>query len=329
MNTLAAASPIHAAAPNCSTTTTPITGARVEYCYDDIGNLLRKTVLDSKPSPFTFTPQTGIVRNTYAVSNAITVSGINTASQVTISGGEYSINNGAFTSTSGTVSNGDYVSVRLLSSSAFLTPTSATLTIGGVNGTFSITSEAIDTVPDSFVITDKTGTDRSAWISSGITVTGINSPAPISVSGGEYSINSGTFTSAAGTVSNGSTVTVRLMSSASFSTQTSATLSIGGISAVFNVTTDADCTGHTIRISGTAPRYFSTIQSAYNAAASGEVIQSASLTFTENLSINRAISVTLDGGYSCDYTAKTGKTTIQGRMDINSGTASVGDYNLQ
>lgn len=304
-------------------------GKAIVYEYDEVGNILSQTVLNSKPSLFTFTSQTGIVRNTYAVSNAITVSGINTAAAITIAGGEYSINNGAFTSAVGTVSNGSSVMVRLLSSSAFLTPTSATLTIGGVSGTFSVTSEAIDTVPDSFAFASVTGAARSTWISSSITVTGINSPVSISVSGGEYSINNGAFTSAAGTVSNGGTVQVRLMSSASFLTTTSATLAIGGASAGFSVRTDADCTDHTIRISGATPRYFSTIQSAYNEAASGEVIQSASFTFSENLNINRAVSVTLDGGYSCDYSAKTGKTTILGRMDITSGTASVGDYNLQ
>lgn len=305
-------------------------GKAIVYEYDEVGNILSQTVLNSKPAPFTFASQTGIVRNTYAVSNAIIVSGINMPSPVSISGGEYSINNGVFTSAAGTVSNGNTVMVRLLSSSAFLTPTYATLTIGGVSGAFSVTSEAIDTVPDSFAFANVTGAARSTWISStAITVTGINSPAPISVSGGEYSINNGAFTPAAGTVSNGSTVRVRLLSSASFLTTASATLAIGGVGAGFSVRTDTDCTGRTIRISGTAPRYFSTIQSAYNAAASGEVIQSASLTFSENLNINRAVSVTLDGGYSCDYSAKTGKTTIQGRMDITGGTASVGDYNLQ
>ena len=45
--------------------------------------------------------------------------------------------------------------------------------------------------------------------SNAITVSGIASPVAISVSGGEYSVNSATFTTTAGTISTGQTVKVR------------------------------------------------------------------------------------------------------------------------
>jgi hypothetical protein len=55
-------------------------------------------------------------------------------------GGTYSVSGGTFTSTAGTVNNGDIVQVRLMSSSSYSTTTTATLTIGGVSGTFSVTT---------------------------------------------------------------------------------------------------------------------------------------------------------------------------------------------
>lgn len=98
-----------------------------------------------------------------------------------------------------------------------------------------------DTTPDAFSFgAPVTNATRSTvYQSPAITVTGINAPASISVSGGEYQINGGSWTSAAGAVANGANVKVRLTSSASYSTLARATLTIGGVSADFDVTTGA------------------------------------------------------------------------------------------
>jgi len=68
-------------------------------------------------------------------------------------------------------------------------------------------------------------------------VTGISFPATISITGGTYSINGDPYTSENGTVDNGDTVTVQQISSGTYSTTTDATLTIGGISDTFSVTT--------------------------------------------------------------------------------------------
>jgi N-acetylneuraminic acid mutarotase len=100
--------------------------------------------------------------------------------------------------------------------------------------------EPTDTTPDQFTFTDQPGVALSTTITSNtITVSGINVAAPISITGGTYSINPGSYTSASGTVNNGNNITVQLTSSGSYSTKTSATLTIGGVSATFNVTTQA------------------------------------------------------------------------------------------
>jgi len=54
-----------------------------------------------------------------------------------------------------------------------------------------------------------------------------------------YSINGGLYTSDVGTVNNGDTVTIQLASSGNYSTKTEATLTIGGLSDTFSVTTQA------------------------------------------------------------------------------------------
>ena len=196
---------------------------------------------DTTPDQFTFTDQTGVALNTVRASNTITVSGINTEAPISITGGTYSINGGAYTSDAGTVSNGDTVKIQLTSSGSYSTTTNATLTIGGVYDTFSVTTQDVpDTTPDQFTFTDRTGVALSAVITSNtIKVSGINTASPISITGGTYSINGGAYTSDADTVSNGDTVTIQLTSSESYLTTTDATLTIGGVSDSFSVTTQA------------------------------------------------------------------------------------------
>jgi len=75
--------------------------------------------------------------------------------------------------------------------------------------------------------------------------------------------------------------------------------------------------------------YYSTLQAAYNASADGSVIQSQRITFTENLLINRNITVTLEGGYDCGYTSNSGYvTTLKGMLQTSAGTLTIGNFIL-
>jgi hypothetical protein len=101
-------------------------------------------------------------------------------------------------------------------------------------------SKLAGTYPDTFNFTAQTGMPLSTTIASNpITITGINSAAAISIAGGEYQINGGSWTSLGGTVNNGDTVIVHQISSGSYSTMTTSILTIGGVSGAFNVTTAA------------------------------------------------------------------------------------------
>ncbi|MCE5262068.1 MAG: hypothetical protein LLG97_00900, partial [Deltaproteobacteria bacterium] len=189
------------------------------------------------PDPFTFADQTGVARRTVITSNAITVAGLDAAAPISIIGGAYSINGGSYTGASGTVNNGNTVTVRQTSSASYSTKTDATLTIGGASGTFSVTTQA-DTTGGKFTFVDQTGVALNAEvISNPITIAWIGTTTPISIIGGAYSINGGSYTGASGTVNIDDTVTVRQTSPGSYSTTTDATLTIGGASDTFSVTT--------------------------------------------------------------------------------------------
>jgi hypothetical protein len=97
------------------------------------------------PDPFTFKDKTGASLNKVYTSDTITVSGITIAATISINGGTYSINGDSYTSADGTVNNGDTVTVQQTSSGSYSTATDATLTIGGVSGTFSVTTRSEST----------------------------------------------------------------------------------------------------------------------------------------------------------------------------------------
>jgi hypothetical protein len=255
---------------------------------------------DTTPDPFSFTAQTGVPRGTLVTSNSVRVTGINAAAAISISGGEYSISGGVFTSSAGTVSAGQTVTVRQTSSANFSKSTTATLTIGGVSGGFTVTTVAADTTPNAFAFTAQTNVTRSTVIvSNSIAVAGINTAAPIAVAGGEYSIGGGAYTASAGTLNAGQTVTVRQTSSASFSTSTMATVTIGGVSGEFTVTTEA---------ADTTPTPFSF--TAQTNVLRSTVVMSNSITVA---GINAPAAVSVSGGEyaigSGAYTASAGTVT--------------------
>lgn len=200
-------------------------------------------VADTTPDVFSFASVTGAEFTTNVTSAATVIAGITPATPVAISitGGTYSKNGGAYTASAGTVVLGDIVTVRVVASAAYTTLTSATLNIGGTTATFNATTRAAITAPTSFTLTAVTGAALSSVnTSNSITVLGIDGGAvttAISITGGTYSINGGAYVSTAGTVKLNDTVTVRVTASGTANTGVSATLSIGGVTGIYNVST--------------------------------------------------------------------------------------------
>lgn len=101
------------------------------------------TAGDTTVDPFVFLAQTGVDLSTEIVSNSISVSGPNVPVPISITGGDYSLDSGGtWVNTAGTVSAGQVVEVRVLSSGSHATPESCTLTISGISATFTATTKA-------------------------------------------------------------------------------------------------------------------------------------------------------------------------------------------
>lgn len=108
---------------------------------------------DTMPDAFSFTSLTNQELNSYATGNTITISWINTGSQISITNGEYKINAWSWVSTTWIVYNWNTVTIRLLTPNTYLTSKIATLTIWWVSWTFAATTKPlIDTIPPSIPV---------------------------------------------------------------------------------------------------------------------------------------------------------------------------------
>lgn len=105
------------------------------------GTVLGYAFSDTTPGAFSFTPQTGVALGTAVTSNSITVSGINSGATISVTGGQYAVNGGAYTAATGTVNHGDTVTVRLISSAQFSTASVAILSIGAQSVPFQVTTQ--------------------------------------------------------------------------------------------------------------------------------------------------------------------------------------------
>lgn len=194
---------------------------------------------DTTPNGFTFTAQTGMMPSTVVTSDEITITGINSGAAITVTGGEYSIDGGAYTGAAGTINNNQRIRVRFTASAQFSTQSSASVSVGGVTGTFNATTVAADTTPAAFTFEYGADGVRNDWVTSGsVTITDINTATPVSIANGEYSIAGGAFTSAAGTITSGQSIVVRVRASANYSRVTTATLTVGTVTRAFEATSE-------------------------------------------------------------------------------------------
>ena len=119
-------------------------------------------------------------------------------------------------------------------------------------------------IVNAFSFAPQTGVPLSSEIQSNtISVFGNDYGVPISITGGQYSVNGYPFTSAPGIVQAGAIVQVQVLSSGSPSTSTSCTLTIDSQSATFTVTTRA--TGNFTAYA----QYGGTIDKVLNGSGSG------------------------------------------------------------
>lgn len=111
----------------------------------------------------------------------------------------------------------------------------------------------VDTTPDQFTFTDVTGQALGIVISSNtITITGIDSPSPVTFLeighlSGEYSLNGGAWTDLANfNIEVSDTLQIRLTSPATHLTTSSIKVTIGGVFDTWDVSTSARGSRHTL-----------------------------------------------------------------------------------
>lgn len=98
---------------------------------------------------------------------------------------------------------------------------------------------AADTTPDVFGFAPVVDAAAGAAVTSAeVTVLGIDAPASVQVNGGEYRIDSGTFTSAPGKLVAGARLMLRLKASLDPGGKSSMLVSVGGVDAIFEVNTN-------------------------------------------------------------------------------------------
>jgi hypothetical protein len=196
-------------------------------------------VADTIPSPFSIPAENETALATAVTSDPIVISGIDSAAPVTITGGEYSIDGGPYTAAPGTISNNQKIQIRATSPQQFSTPLTVVLTVGGVSASFTVTTMAADTTPDAFQFQSKADATRHAWVAStAAAISGINTSAPITIENGEYAIDGGAFTSAAGSINEGQSLAVRAKAGATYSKITRARVTVGSVTADFEVTSE-------------------------------------------------------------------------------------------
>jgi alpha-tubulin suppressor-like RCC1 family protein len=191
-----------------------------------------------------FAAQQDVPRNSERTSNTVSFIGIAAGSNVSITGGQYSVNGAAFTAGIGSIDPGDTVTLKLMSSADFATPTTATFTVAGVDYPFSVTTLAGDETPDAFGYAVQWNVPlASIRNAEQVTVTGLTVPVNVSVAGGEFSIGcTGTYATATASINNGQALCLRQTAAATPNTLTAATITVGTFSTSFTVITASDAT---------------------------------------------------------------------------------------
>lgn len=100
--------------------------------------------------------------------------------------------------------------------------------------------EVIDAAPDAFAFLERFGVATGVWITSeDVTLTGFDAPLALQVVNGQYRLDGGAWTGAAGTAHPGAVLAVRHVSASNGDTATVTTVTVGGFSTEFRSVTSA------------------------------------------------------------------------------------------
>jgi uncharacterized delta-60 repeat protein len=198
--------------------------------------------LDGTPDAFGFGHDFIVPLGVPRQSQSVTITGIGTSTDVSVVNGEFSIAcTGTFVPAGETrlIQDNTSLCLRHTTSENSNTTTTTTLTVGGVAADWSTTTG--DGVPDGLSFVNQTGVAMStAVVSAAVTVTGINIPVRLAISGGEHSVGcTGTYATADVQIINNQALCLRHTSAASASTVATTTVRVGEVVATFSSTTAA------------------------------------------------------------------------------------------
>lgn len=261
------------------------------YGYIRINSSIPITpVADADPAPFSIAPANNVLRNTPVTSASVLVSGFTVAAPISITGGEYSLDSGAFTSAPGIMNPGQSIRVRVTSPANFNASTTAVVNIGTRSANFVASTGYQDTFPDSLEFATVTNVPRNSLVTSAImTVNDINDTAMVvaSSTGVEFSVAGQPFTSSNTPLQPGQTLQLRLRSASTYNTLTYTYVTVGNKGVSFSARTGAQAV------------IVATIAGAGTVAIS-----------PLNLSCNQSCSSLLDQGTAITLTATPNASTV-------------------
>jgi hypothetical protein len=89
---------------------------------------------------------------------------------------------------------------------------------------------------------------------------------------------------------------------------------------VYQLAGETPCPNAPVRIGEAS---YDVLQNAYEAAQTGDTIRCQYADLDEDIEFDRAIAVTLVGGYDCDYSYNPDHTAIRGEVVLSGGTVTV------
>ena len=185
------------------------------------------------PNAFSFNDVVDAPLSSYVTSNLVTISGLNVIGTVStpLSGAESSVNGGPFSTAVKLINNGETLALRVLTSDALGDSVQTGVSVGsGPVVTWNVTNvTTADDNPDFFDFTDKLDVTANTYITSDIlTITGLNVPAAVTVTNGDFRINGGAWVTS-GNISVNDTLQLRLLSSTEPGGEVETTVTIGNL----------------------------------------------------------------------------------------------------
>ena len=209
---------------------------------------------DFTPDSFSFVGVTGASPSVQYVSDYVQITGISGQVPISITSNGFAqairVCTGQGTgcgswSQGATVSNNQYIQLRMTTGDSYFTTYTATVTVGTVTQYWTVETGSVpDNTPNSFTIPNLNNQPVNTLVDSDIVqITGINTPVSITAGNGALiSICNGTtcdtFSASPRTISNGQGFKLRILTSTLYSTQVTSLVTVGsGASQTWTVTT--------------------------------------------------------------------------------------------